>query len=184
MQRYEGASTLFGPHTLQAYIERFLDLVDDFYVSRPGNSVEPPRFLDSVWRLLPPVVVDNSLPGKPFGFCLIQPSSPSYSMGDEVVVDFQASNPRSKLEGSFLFVEMYDQERNLWNAVRTDADWSTKFYWKYTFKAAGVSRVRIVWKIEDYTKKGVYRIVYQGNHKTLTGGIKSHRGTSNSFKVE
>ena len=59
VQRYEGASTIFGPHTLGAYMQEFRRLVADMAAGRPSApGPQPPDLLDRQWSLLPPVVID------------------------------------------------------------------------------------------------------------------------------
>ncbi|KAJ6750699.1 hypothetical protein OIU85_001257 [Salix viminalis] len=61
VQRYEGASTLFGPHTLSAYIQEFKKLATAL---ANGQSVEPgpqpPDLLDKQISLLTPVVMGRN----------------------------------------------------------------------------------------------------------------------------
>ena len=101
-QRYEAASTLYGPHTLAAYIQEFeritLHLLDD----TPAASDPPPADLSSKQlSLLPPVVVDiigigkkvsnvlslclfvvdvRTPPTKGFSSLVLLPSTPSTNM--------------------------------------------------------------------------------------------------------
>ena len=64
----QGASTLYGPHTLDAYIQEFKKLAAALI---SGQAVEPgpqpPDLLDRQISLLPPVVVDATPFGVNFG---------------------------------------------------------------------------------------------------------------------
>lgn len=60
MQRYEGASTIFGPHTLDAYIQEFRRLAADMAAGRTSDAgPAPPDLVPRQWSLLPPVVIDS-----------------------------------------------------------------------------------------------------------------------------
>merc|ERR1712050_211701 len=41
-QRYEAASTLYGPHTLSAYIQEFSRLSEDLIYGRTSSTEQPP----------------------------------------------------------------------------------------------------------------------------------------------
>ena len=64
-QRYEGASTLYGPHTLSAYIQEFERLAEDLFLSRnSSDDSQPPDLSKDQISLLPPVIVDTIAIGK------------------------------------------------------------------------------------------------------------------------
>ena len=46
-QRYEAASTIFGPHTLEGYIQEFCRLAKDMALGQPSaTDAPPPDLLD------------------------------------------------------------------------------------------------------------------------------------------
>ena len=55
-QRYEAASTLYGPHTLSAYMQEFRRLTNDMFEGNPSHSDEPPQNLEAkqISLILPP----------------------------------------------------------------------------------------------------------------------------------
>ena len=58
-QRYEAASTLYGPHTLSAYIQEFKRITVDLIEGRESESDEPPDDLSKKQlSLIPPVQFD------------------------------------------------------------------------------------------------------------------------------
>ena len=58
-QRYEAASTLYGPHTLSAYIQEFKRITRDLVDEKESTTDDPPRDLSKKQiSLLPPVEVD------------------------------------------------------------------------------------------------------------------------------
>ncbi|GIM09601.1 hypothetical protein Vretimale_13439 [Volvox reticuliferus] len=81
VQRYEGASTLYGPHTLDAYIQEFLRLADAMIAGRPVTSdVQPPDLELHQISLLAPVVLDWVPPTASFGM-LPNSRSPTTATG-------------------------------------------------------------------------------------------------------
>lgn len=74
LQRYEGASTLFGPYTLPIYLKQYAKLatalIDDVKLDR---GPEPPNLRSEVLTLLPPVLYDTPLSRHKFGDCIQQP---------------------------------------------------------------------------------------------------------------
>lgn len=59
-QRYEAASTLYGPHTLSAYIQEFERITKNLLDGTPAASDAPPNDLSKKQlSLVPPVIVDN-----------------------------------------------------------------------------------------------------------------------------
>lgn len=126
-QRYEAASTIFGPHTLSIYLTQFEQLtqamIRDERVA-PGPS--PPVLDDKVISFTPPVVFDGTPFGKYFGYVTLQPHE-QYDKGDRVVVHFMSANPRNNLkhESTYFTVERQVSEGE-WGIVATDAGWDTK----------------------------------------------------------
>lgn len=84
-QRYEAASTLFGPHTLDAYLDIYINhlipaVVNDEQASKLPKGRLAPLSIDKSLRLgETPVVYDNPPPGHKFGDVLAQPSG-TYSL--------------------------------------------------------------------------------------------------------
>ena len=125
IQRYEGASTIFGPHTHAAYVQNYVDMVK---VMVAGNSSSypagpsPPDLSSVQWSLLPGVVFDSPPLFKNFGDVLIDANA-SYTAGDTVKVTFVSANPRNnQMRGStFLTVELYNAAAGTWDVKFTDA---------------------------------------------------------------
>ena len=64
-QRYEAASTAFGPHTLAAYTQEFVRIARDLLNDKVSSTAEPPADLSEVQiSLIPPVVIDTVQFGK------------------------------------------------------------------------------------------------------------------------
>ncbi|KAI8869991.1 Neutral/alkaline nonlysosomal ceramidase [Ramicandelaber brevisporus] len=181
-QRYEGGSTMFGPHTLAAYIQEFTKLSKTMVSggTPPQGPAIPPA---GTMSLQAPIVWDAPPLFKDFGDVLTQPKS-SYSRGDNVVVEFVSGNPRNdvQLEQPFLTVERKNEQTGKWDILRDDHDWSTLFDWEHT-DGVGRSRARIEWVIESDTPAGTYRIGHFGHAKHIIGGIKPYQAYSNTFSV-
>ncbi|KAH6766234.1 Neutral/alkaline non-lysosomal ceramidase [Perilla frutescens var. hirtella] len=65
---FQGASTLYGPHTLGAYIQEFQLLAIALINGKPVESgPQPPDLLDKKISLLTPVVMDATPIGVKFG---------------------------------------------------------------------------------------------------------------------
>ncbi|PNS19167.1 hypothetical protein CAC42_1903 [Sphaceloma murrayae] len=169
VQRYEGASTLYGPHTLAAYLDltsRLIPYLTRRAVAQAGASVPP--LVPTLDRLdpgpSPPVHTNISLsfigrvirdsPGifRRFGDVLVD-TKPSYSLAigqaPSIEVIFVAANPRNnaKLDNSFVTVERYDEQTGIWRRFRDDSDWSTVFEWERTSTLLGTSRAKVRWEL-------------------------------------
>ncbi|EGO00524.1 hypothetical protein SERLA73DRAFT_178361 [Serpula lacrymans var. lacrymans S7.3] len=186
VQRYEGASTIFGASTLDAYIDKYGSLVSflaDNASGAPASDPAPAEQTSKAISLQTPVIVDNSPLGKKFGDVLVDINNTPYHVGDTVTVQFVGANPRNnlRLEGSFLSVDYNVADQ--WSMVRTDSHPSTIYRWNRTSTVFGTSTVTISWTIEDGTPAGTYRISYFGDSKPLIGSISSFNGTSSTFTV-
>lgn len=125
-QRYEAASTLYGPHTLSIYINQFKALTAAMMTGKSvDKGPEPPYLNDKVLSLVPGVVFDGHPIGKDFGTVKVD-AKRSYGINDVASVTFIAGNPRNNIfhEKTYLVVERKINER--FKVVLTDADWDTK----------------------------------------------------------
>ncbi|GJJ12006.1 hypothetical protein Clacol_006244 [Clathrus columnatus] len=186
IQRYEGASTLFGPHTLEGYIDIYSKLtgfIADNASGSPPSAPAPPDLTKKAMSLQSPVIFDAAPFGKGFGQVLSDVQSQPYSVNQTVSVQFVGANPRNnlRLEGTFLTVEQF--VNNEWVVVRTDSHPSTTYQWLKTSTIMGTSAVTLNWTIEAGTSSGSYRIQYFGDSKPLIGSISSFTGTSGVFTI-
>ncbi|XP_076051185.1 neutral ceramidase [Oratosquilla oratoria] len=189
-QRYEAASTIYGPDTCAAYRQIYGELVtaimqDD--AMPPGPT--PPDLLPDQMSLLPDVIFDGAPLGRHFGEVVAQPFPLVYT-GETVSVKFVAGHPRNTRGpgGSFLTVERLeggsaaDDDAN-WVTVATDANWSTRFEWKRTSTLLGHSLATVRWSVPEDGPQGFYRITHSGHQKDLFRGVKPYRGVSKTFEV-
>jgi neutral ceramidase len=186
VQRYEGASTLYGPHTLNAYINRTLQYLPSLAdqvatLVPPGPS--PPDNRDRSISLITGVVYDGS-GSKKFGDVVTGPSS-SYARGAIVKVVFQGANPRNnlRLEGTFTSIEKQNGD-GTWTQVKNDNDWEVVYEWKRVNGLTGTSEVTITWDTGiTGPAAGTYRVKYYGDAKAIGGKISSFEGTSVAFAL-
>ncbi|KAI4898175.1 hypothetical protein NFI96_016251 [Prochilodus magdalenae] len=136
VQRYEGASTIYGPHTLSAYIQHFRGLakaIAEARISRIGKVEELPKgpeppFFSNVFSLLADAPVDKKPENTTFGQVLDQ-VQPVYKVGEVVSVTFVAGNPRNSgdmRDKTFITVEKFHDNTGAWEVVHTDASWETR----------------------------------------------------------
>ncbi|XP_048843439.1 neutral ceramidase isoform X2 [Brienomyrus brachyistius] len=190
IQRYEGASTIYGPHTLSAYIQCYRGLAKAIAEGKVGElprGPEPPFFAENqLISLLPGVRVDKAPPNTTFGDVLEQ-VLPNYGRGEVASVTFVSGNPRNSgdmREKTFVTVEKYDNKTQVWEIVHTDASWETRFHW-----AKGknqLSNATVEWHIPPAALPGSYRIRHFGHFKTSVGlkpVVKPYEGTSDLFEV-
>ncbi|KAM9462913.1 neutral ceramidase [Clarias gariepinus] len=190
VQRYEGASTIYGPHTLSAYIQNFRGLAKAIAQGKTGEipkGPEPPFFKNSqLFSLLAAVPVDKTPSNITFGEVLEQ-VNPVYKVGEVASVTFVAGNPRNSgdmRDKTFVTVEKLLTSTSTWEVVHTDASWETRFYWiKGT---GGLSNATVEWHIPLSANAGTYRIRHFGHSKKLNliiPVITPYEGTSDTFKV-
>lgn len=192
IQRYEGASTLFGPHTLEAYIN--LTLTNLPYLGSRSevqklppllSGPSPPINVNASLSFIRPVVVDNAGFFRSFGDVLSSPDpSTVFAPGDVPATVFVGANPRNefRLEGTFAAVEKLEEGQ--WVRVRDDSDWHLVYRWERKSTVLGTSEVRVEWEVEEWVEEGVYRIRYYGDAKGISGGINAFEGVGKAFRVQ
>ncbi|XP_063969440.1 putative neutral ceramidase C isoform X1 [Lytechinus pictus] len=185
IQRYEGASTIYGPNTMQAYIQQYSMLTDSLI---QGTNIEagpsPPNLLNVQRGLQVFTRGDNFPNGTSAGDVYID-VDPKYKQGSVVTAVFWAGNPRQNtlgmLEDTFLEVQVPGTPR--WQTIFTDTDWSTRFYWETDHTGSTMSnRATIYWDIPEDQPLGMYRLRHSGFSKRLTV-VLPYFGTSSEFEV-
>lgn len=199
IQRYEGASTLYGPHTLNAYINLttrylpYLSATPPILPLPPGPF--PPINTNRSLGYITGVLFDSPPFFKSFGQVITDVHSAPYYLGEKVTVKFVGANPRNdlRLEKTYAAVEQFQLGGGDgdWTPIRDDSDWSLLFEWKRESTVLGTSEVTITWEIEGSDQSvsstlpgGRFRIRYFGASKTpITGNIVQFEGVSGEFKV-
>ncbi|XP_055947030.1 neutral ceramidase-like [Argiope bruennichi] len=185
VQRYEGASTMYGPHTLEAYIRQFEMLADHVLLREDVDpGLEPDNLLGQQLSFKLNVMFDGSRRGRSFGD-VIEDAHRRYKTGSTVKVSFVSGHPRNDmmLERSFLQVERWNNDTETWDVIATDGNWETKYYWQRTNTLIGESKSTVVWDIPATAKLGRYRIRHFGNSKNILQILKPYVGTSREFEV-
>ncbi|BAT88410.1 hypothetical protein VIGAN_05189500 [Vigna angularis var. angularis] len=186
VQRYEGASTLYGPHTLSAYIQEFKKLAVALINDEPvEHGPQPPDLFEKQIGLLPPVVVDGIPLGVNFGdVCADVPQNSSFKSGEMVTASFWSACPRNDLmtEGTFALVEFL-QEKDDWIPAYDDDDFCLRYKWSRPYKLSSRSRATLEWRIPEGVTPGVYRFRHFGAAKGLFGSIHHFTALSSAFVV-
>lgn len=186
IQRYEGASTLYGPHTLAAYINVTLSWIPSLSSSansRPPRGPEPPDNSNRSLSFIPHVIHDSPPLFRSFGD-IKQDVEEKYQKGVRVATKFVGANPRNdlRLEQNYAVVEKLID--GVWKVVRDDSDWYLVFRWRRTSELLGTSEVEITWETADpWAEPGRYRIRYFGDAKSLAGQITEFEGVSGEFEL-
>ncbi|KAK1141248.1 hypothetical protein N8T08_009287 [Aspergillus melleus] len=199
VQRYEGASTLYGPNTLAAYVNLTLTYLphlggDAAELPPIPSGVAPPINTDKSLTFIPGVVYDGHPSGKAYGDVISSADNVTYRPGDVVKTTFVGANPRNNLhlESTFAAVERQKPGTSTWEVVRNDHDWNLVYQWKRTNTVLGYSEVTLQWHIEDdfYNagnpqplQDGTYRLHYYGDSKSIDGKVSSFEGVGRPFKV-
>ncbi|CAH8666127.1 unnamed protein product [Schistosoma bovis] len=192
LQRYEGASTIYGPLTLPAYVNQFSFLAEALVKRQkvsPGTVA--PYFFNEEFSFVPKILFDTAPLGKPFGAVIKQPNSTYYNKNDIVEVHFVTASPRNNvlLNGTYLTIELYNKTLNKWDILYTDANWETKFIWNrdgFLTWLLGRSYAIIEWtisSIDGICIPGIYRIKHYGTSKNIFGEKKQFSGITNNFTV-
>ncbi|XP_017406801.1 neutral ceramidase 2 [Vigna angularis] len=188
-QRYEAASTLYGPHTLSAYIQEFKKLAQAMAEGQNITTKGPsPPDLSSVQiSLLLDPFEDSPPEGIEFGDIkedIAFPERGYFRKGDTPSATFWSSNPRYDLltEGTFAAVERLQGER--WIATYDDDDLSLFFKWKVD-NSSMHGLATIEWEIPFGSVSGVYRLRHFGaTRSTITSPISYFTGASSAFAVQ
>ncbi|KAL6705031.1 hypothetical protein ACN47E_007434 [Coniothyrium glycines] len=187
VQRYEGASTLYGPHTLNAYITstlKYLPYLSDSATGSPPPGPSPPDNRNKSISLITGVVYDGAGFGRSYGQVTKDVSS-TYTRGAVVSATFVGANPRNnlRLEGTYTAIEKRNAD-GTWTQVKNDEDWELVYQWKRVNGVTGTSDVTISWDTAlSMPEAGTYRVKYYGDAKSVGGTITAFEGTSGIFNI-
>lgn len=127
VQRYEGASTLYGPNTLTIYIQQYQKLLNSVLNNQILSSGPQPPIQDNKQISLSTLIFYDFHPlNSNFGNVKFQPKN-FYQAGEIVYTKFVSGNPRNNLmhESSYFTVEKM-QANGSWKIIATDANWETR----------------------------------------------------------
>uniref|UniRef100_A0A3Q2W4N6 Neutral ceramidase n=1 Tax=Haplochromis burtoni TaxID=8153 RepID=A0A3Q2W4N6_HAPBU len=180
VQRYEGASTIYGPHTLSAYLQKYRGLaraIAQDRVSELPAGPQPPFFTENLFNFVPLALFDRKPENMSFGDVLEQ----VYPVYRQVGNTLCSSGSTDK---TFVTVEIFDNRTETWEVVHNDASWETRFHW---LKGSNrESNATVEWQIPPTASAGSYRIKHFGHYKELKGlqpVITPYEGSSDVFAV-
>lgn len=177
-QHYEGASTLFGPHTLPAYVQEFGRLAEALATGRAlPDTIPPPDLSATGFTTSADVLLDTTPIGTDFGDVVTE-AQPTYGVGDVVEVVFRGGYPNHDLQTQSSYLSVEDERGDV---VADDGDWSTTIEWERTLTE---TQVRIRWRIDDEVAPGVYRIRHWGHARGVLGALSPYAGVSMEFEVQ
>jgi len=185
-QRYEGASTAYGPHTHGAMTSILKEMAKEMAEGKsyrwPGAPPSIPTEAQ-LWEGQSDVVSDDPPIGGKFGDVKSDVLGQNYRPGAVVQVTIWGAHPRNNLRRNSTFASVWRSEDGNapWKMVADDNDWELRFEWKRVGISA--STVTITWEIPEDAKTGFYSLHYGGEAKHL-GKIISISGHSRTFRVE
>jgi neutral ceramidase len=193
IQRYEGASTLYGQNTLNAYINLTTSYLPYLSANPPSAPLPagplPPDYASTALSFILPVPFDIAPLLQSYGQVL-EDAPASASPGDTINATFVGANPRNdlRLESSYATVEQLVDGQ--WATVRDDGDWDLIFYWTQTSAVLQTSEVTLSWETNStassgrVAQPGTYRFRYFGASKApVTETITQFEGTSGTFVI-
>ena len=170
MQYYEGASTQFGPYTLNAYEQEFGKLAKAIKDGLPVDPGPTPRDLSDDQTTLQTGVVVDLRPWPWIGFGKVKKDADlDYKTGTSAKVVFWGAQPKNDLRTQDTFLKVQKKEGNTWKTIYTDREPVTIYKWSRQCIAS--SKITITWDIPADTEPGEYRICHYGNSKNLFGKI-------------
>lgn len=182
LQRYEGASNLFGPWTLSAMRQQYAQLTRALFNGEPVAAGPAPQdLLDAQHNFQPGVLWDSTPSSVQFGD-VYQNVDSHYQPGDTVTVVFWGAHPKNNYRVQDTFLKVEHLENGQWKTVREDRDWDTEYQWRRSGLAN--SLVTITWRMPKDIERGQYRIVHHGDAKSWwSGKITPYTGYSAVFTV-
>lgn len=201
-QNYEGASTHFGPYTLNAFqqsFDRIAGAMAGGTASDPGPT--PRDIADSQLIPVPGVVFDDKPLDVSFG-SVYADAQAAYTRGQTVQVIFWGGHPKNDYQTlkTFLKIEKITLQRVCHNeTVGCDTiqvcedvpvlekvvanDWEPETVYKWERNGIANSRITIKWDTTG-AAPGLYRIRHLGHWKSgWTGAISAYEGVSRVFTL-
>lgn len=182
LQRYEAASTHFGPWTQAALSQEYASLANALVKELPvAPGPLPPNLYNQQVDWEPGIVFDAPPAGKKFGD-IAKDVNLSYRAGETVQVVFWGGHPGNdfRIQDSFLAVQQLQE--GVWHTIRYDRDSDTEYHWHRSGIAS--SLIEIDWHTSSLTTPGRYRIIHYGNAKELwSRKVVPYVGYSSIFTI-
>ena len=130
-QRYEAASTIFGPNSLTAVEYHFKKLLNGLIHDKSDeiNSSRPADNRNKHYSVIPDVIYDIPFPRGVDGAIKHDVLS-QYFVGETVIVEFYGANPRNAQTEPFMVIEQMTSNGQNWTVFDDDSSWYTKVHWK------------------------------------------------------
>jgi len=187
VQRYEAASTVYGPHQLSAYMQEFSRLAEGMSTGHVDPGTLPDDWSDKLVDTGPEIKTDYLPQNATYYGQVLKDTQSSYVVGDVAVATFAGANPLNDLRTQGTFAEVQrclDDDCSKWNTVAVDGDWETRIsIHKESVGLLEPSRIwGISWYIPSTVTPGQYRIVHHGTSckDPLIGKPKFTKYTGNS----
>lgn len=200
-QQYEGASTLFGRLTFDAYKEAFRDLGVAMAAGKEATTGPPPGDLSAGQIEWGEDIDHDEIPaGEAFGQILLQPPAAVAQGNAHVHIIYRSGNPRYDFRRNDTYFRI---ERDLgggnWGLVAWDGTPDTRLYWERSTSVpqGGVgqacpsdtkcfwSTMGVVWTVPPDATPGRYRIRVFGVWKNgTTKQLVPYQGTTNVFTIQ
>lgn len=188
-QLYEGASTLFGRLTFDAYAQIFQDLARSMVSGQPSTPGPAPIDLLAVQASLQTgVVADTVKAGETMGQVIQDPPATNPSNGEIWIhARFRSGHPKNDLRQNDSYFYVEKKNGAAWERVAWDAMPETRFTWfrdRDGGPASSLSFVQISW-MPPVGTAGTYRIKHLGAWKraALDTNVTSYEGVSREFEV-
>jgi len=188
-QQYEGASTLFGRLTLDAYIQEFGKLAVSLAAGPAGatqmqaSGQAGPEPLDSHQRELQTgVVFDEVASGEFFGKVLVD-APEVVDQGQVVKVRFRGAHPKNNLMRNDSYFRIERAAGTSWELVAWDSTPDTWLFWSRDPEGTAISYIEIHWATSKDVPPGTYRITHKGTWKSGQGNFADYTATSRLFTV-
>lgn len=181
-QEYEGASTHFGPYTLEGFQQEFRRLAEAIANGTAvAQGVYPKDYKLTQLTLQPGVVYDSAPRGKKFGD-ILRDAAGSYKPGDIVEVEFVSAHPRNDLLTMRDYAIVEKKTADGFVQVLGDRDPQLTFTWVRT--RGSESKAILRWNTKN-AEPGEYRLVHRAVSKAFWFGRKSaFEGASRVFSLK
>lgn len=182
MQRYEAASTHFGPWELASLQQEYAKLMQALTDGKPVDPGPTPIDLSSSQiELQADVIFDDKPLSKKFGD-VYQNVNSQYHAGDTVQVTFWGGHPKNNYHIQDTFLEVQHFVNGQWETIRQDRDWDTEYHWQRN--GVSYSLITITWRMPKDIATGQYRIVHHGDWKSgWSRKVYPYTGYSAIFSV-
>lgn len=182
LQRYEGASTHFGPWEAAGLQQEFDKLAKALVngldvVSAPA----PANLYGTLNNYQPGVIYDDKPWDGEFGDVALDVKR-TYHPGDTVTAQFWGGHPKNNFhtQGTFMAVEKSVGDH--WETIRHDWDFDTEYHWQRHGFAD--SLITVIWRMPKDVAPGRYRLVQYGDWKSgWTHNVSPYVGYSSVFEV-